>query len=101
MDGMVKYTHHQVQQLGQAVIKPASSMPMENNKKGANVSVSLCVGLTVISDVSAEGVGVARVSERPPRYTSHFPDYHNSGSTYLIIITWRLVIDQGKVCPEA
>ena len=73
---------------------------MENNKKGDNVHVSLCAGLTVISDVSAEGVGVARESERPPRYTSHFPDYHNSGSTYLRIITCRLVIDQGKVWPE-
>ena len=71
MDGMV--THHQVQQLGPAVIKPASNK--ENNKKG----VSLCVGLTVRSDVSGEGVGVARVSERPPKYTSHFPVYHNSG----------------------
>ena len=103
MDGMVKYTHHQVQQLGPPVIKPASSKPMENNKKGDNVSVSLCVGLIVILDVSAEGVGVgvARVSERPRKYTSHFPDYHNSGSTYLRIITCRLVIDQGKVCPEA
>ena len=100
MDGMVKYTHHQVQQLGPAVINPASSKPIENNKKGANVSVSLCVGMTARSDVSAEGMGVARVSERPPRYASHFPVYHNSGSTYLIIITCRLVIDQGKVCPE-
>ena len=42
MDGMVKYTHHQVQQLGPALIKPASNKSMENNKKGANVSVSLC-----------------------------------------------------------
>ena len=57
MDGMVKYTHHQVQQLGPAVIKPASSKPNENNKKGANISISLYVGLTVRSDVSAEGVG--------------------------------------------
>ena len=68
MDGMVKYTHHQVQQLGPAVIKPASNKPMENNK-GANVSVSLCGGLPIISDVSAEGVRVARESDRPPRYT--------------------------------
>ena len=59
MDVMVKYTHHQVQQLDPAVIKPASSKAMENNKKGANVSVSLCIGLTVRSDVNAEGVGVA------------------------------------------
>ena len=70
MEGMVKYMCHQVQQLDPAVIKPASSKPMEINKKGDNVYVSLCVGLTVRSDVSAEGVGVARVSERPL--------YHNS-----------------------
>ena len=55
MAGMVKYTHHKVHQLGPAVIKPASNKPMENNKKGANVSVSLCGGLTIRSDVSAEG----------------------------------------------
>ena len=55
MDGMVKYTYHQVQQLDPAVIQPASNKPMGNNKKGVNVSVSLCGGLTIRSDVSAEG----------------------------------------------
>ena len=34
-DGMVKYTHHQVQQLGPAVMQPASNKPMENIQKGA------------------------------------------------------------------
>ena len=70
---MVKYTGHQVQQLDPAVIKPASNKPMGNNKKGAHVSIFLCGGLTIRSDVSAGGGGgLGRVS-KPTEIHKSFP----------------------------
>ena len=79
MDGKAKYTDHQEQLPNPAVIKPASNRQMGNNKKGANVSVSLCGGLPIRSDVNVGGECLWRMS--PPRHTSHSPDYHPSGST--------------------